>query len=477
MDEKTDGSETMTHTLSEKKRTLIFINIIISCVASAMLVTALTTALPAVADDLQISLATGQWLTSGYSLVMGMMMPLTAFLITRFPTKKLYLTGLGISLAGLLLCAGAPNFAVVMFARALQAIGNGVTASMGQVIILTIYPPERRGTAMGWYGLSAGAAPAIAPMLAGFIVDTLGWRAIFYCAFAIFAAAFLWALYTFDNVLKTERKKFDTASFLLSIAAFGGITLGIGNSVSDGLTSLSVWPVLAVGVAASIGFVKRQLRLEKPFLELRVFQNKSFTQSVLVSMMLYFVMMGLAVLLPLYLQTVCGYSATVSGMVRLPGSLAMAAVSLFAGKIYDKVGIRKLFLAGTALMLASGIGLLFIATESPLWLIAVINIMNNASIGFLLMPLVTWGMHGLSDSLTAHGSALLNSLRTVAGSIGTAIFVSVMASAVQNFAVADGAKAMQRGFFAACIQMTACTLLLLLYGALKVKTIKSKEND
>ena len=148
MDEKTDGSETMTHTLSEKKRTLIFINIIISCVASAMLVTALTTALPAVADDLQISLATGQWLTSGYSLVMGMMMPLTAFLITRFPTKKLYLTGLGISLAGLLLCAGAPNFAVVMFARALQAIGNGVTASMGQVIILTIYPPERRGTAM-----------------------------------------------------------------------------------------------------------------------------------------------------------------------------------------------------------------------------------------------------------------------------------------------------------------------------------------
>ena len=189
--------------LSEKKRSLIFVNIIISCVASAMLITALTTALPAVASDLKISLATGQWLTSGYSLVMGMMMPLTAFLITRFPTKKLYLTGLGISLAGLLLCAVAPNFGIVMIARGLQAIGNGITASMGQVIILTIYPPEKRGTAMGWYGLSTGAAPAFAPVLAGVIVDTLGWRAIFYCSFVVFAVAFLWAMYSFVDVRET----------------------------------------------------------------------------------------------------------------------------------------------------------------------------------------------------------------------------------------------------------------------------------
>lgn len=461
--------------LSEKKRSLIFVNIIISCVASAMLITALTTALPAVASDLKISLATGQWLTSGYSLVMGMMMPLTAFLITRFPTKKLYLTGLGISLAGLLLCAVAPNFGIVMIARGLQAIGNGITASMGQVIILTIYPPEKRGTAMGWYGLSTGAAPAFAPVLAGVIVDTLGWRAIFYCSFVVFAVAFLWAMYAFDDVLETERKNFDMLSFLLSAVAFGGITLGIGNIDSCGVTSVAVWPILLLGGAASVAFAIRQLRLERPFLELRVFGDKSFLQSVITSMAVYFVMMGLSVLLPLFIQTVCGYSATVSGMIRLPGSLVMAVVSLLAGKIYDKIGIRKLFLTGTGVMFLAGLGLMLINAESPLWVIATVNIVYNAAIGFLLMPLVTWGVHGLDASMTAHGSALQNSLRTVAGSIGTAIFVSVMTSAAQDSAASESGKVMERGFFIACALMACITLALFLYGFFQIKAQGSKK--
>lgn len=460
--------------LSEKKRSLIFINIIISCVASAMLITALTTALPAVASDLGISLATGQWLTSGYSLVMGVMMPLTAFLITRFPTKKLYLTGLGISLAGLLLCAIAPNFGIVMIARGLQAIGNGITASMGQVIILTIFPPEKRGTAMGWYGLSAGAAPALAPVLAGVIVDTLGWRAIFYCSFLIFTAAFLWALYAFDDVLETERKIFDMLSFLLSVVAFGGITLGIGNIGSYGVTSVAVWPILLLGGVTSVAFAMRQLRLEKPFLELRVFGDRSFFQSVTTGMAVYFVMMGLSVLLPLFIQTVCGYSATVSGIIRLPGSLVMAAVSLFAGKIYDKIGIRKLFLAGTGVMFLAGLGLMLINAESPLWAITAVNIVYNASIGFLLMPLVTWGVHGLDANMTAHGSALQNSLRTVAGSIGTAIFVSVMTSAAQGPAASEVGKVMERGFFIACALMACITMVLFLYGFFRIKAQEPK---
>ncbi len=459
--------------LSEKKRSLIFINIIISCVASSMLITALTTALPAVSEDLQISLATGQWLTSGYSLVMGVMMPLTAFLITRFPTKKLYLTGLGFSLVGLLLCANAPDFTVVMLARGLQAIGNGIIASMGQVIILTIYPIQKRGTAMGWYGLSSGAAPAIAPVLAGVIVDHLGWRAIFYVAFALFFVSFLWALYAFEDVLETEKKKFDTFSFLLSFAAFGGMTLSIGNIGNYGLSSVYVWPILLIGAASAVVFVMRQLQLEKPFLEVRVFRNREFLQSVVTSMAVYFVMMGLAVLLPLFIQTVCGYSATVSGIVKLPGSLVMAGVSLLAGKLYDKVGIRKLFLTGISSMLVSGIGLLFVTTESPLWFIAWINIVNNAAIGCLLMPLVTWGIQGLSENLTAHGSALLNSLRTVAGSIGTAIFVSVMTTVGQNSVSAFGSRAMEHGFLTACVLMVGVTLALLLYGVFRIKTTNS----
>ena len=145
--------------MTRRKRNMIFLNLVITCIASSMLATALTTALPAVIEDLEISVTTGQWLTSGYSLAMAIIMPLTAFLITRFPTRRLYLTGISVFLAGLVLCIIAPNFPAVMAARVLQAAGNGILSSMAQVIILSIYPAEERGTAMGWYGLSIGAAP------------------------------------------------------------------------------------------------------------------------------------------------------------------------------------------------------------------------------------------------------------------------------------------------------------------------------
>ena len=164
--------------ITERKRLLIFLNIVISCIASSMLSTALTAALPAIVADLKISVTTGQWLTSGYSLAMGVMMPLTAFLITRFPTRRLYLAGLLLSISGLVVCVIAPNFSVMMLARILQAGGNGILTAMSQVLILSMFPAENRGSAMGWYGLSVGAAPVIAPTLAGIIVDCFSWRAI-----------------------------------------------------------------------------------------------------------------------------------------------------------------------------------------------------------------------------------------------------------------------------------------------------------
>lgn len=261
--------------MTDRKRTMIFINIVITCIASSMLATALTTALPAIISDLEISVTAGQWLTSGYSLAMGIIMPLTAFLITRFPTKRLFLTGMLLFIVGLSLCVVAPDFQVMMAARILQACGNGILTSMAQVIILTIYPAEKRGTAMGWYGLSIGAAPVIAPTLAGIIVDMLGWRAIFYISIGIMLISLVWAVFVFDNILETARKKFDTLSFVFSIFAFGGLTLGIGNIGSYSFMSAQVLPVLVIGLCASGLFVYRQLHLEEPFLELRILKKKT----------------------------------------------------------------------------------------------------------------------------------------------------------------------------------------------------------
>lgn len=463
-------------TITKNKRTLIFINIIISCIATSMLATALTTALPSMIKDFDISVTTGQWLTSGYSLAMGIIMPLTAFLINRFPTRKLYLTAIILFIVGLILCVVAPNFLILMCGRVLQACGNGILTAMAQVIILTIYPDEQKGTAMGWYGLSIGAAPVIAPTIAGVLVDLFSWKMIFYAATAIMLLSLLFAVYAFDNVLDTMKKKFDVFSFIISAFAFGGITLGIGNLGSYPFVSVQVLLLIVIGVVAAVIFVYRQLHLKEPFLELRILENKEYALSVVGSMLLYFVMMGSSIILPLYVQSIMGCSATTSGLVALPGSLVMAIVSPFAGKIYDKVGMKILFLMGALCMIFSNIGMVFINMQTPLWLAAVFNVIRCASIGCLMMPLITWGTSDISMNATAHASALLTSLRTISGAIGSAVFVGIMTAVANHSLETYGNNAQIHGLNIAFLVMAFTSAILLGIAVFGVKKgCKKKE--
>ena len=320
--------------LSSHKRTFIFICLVVSGIASSTLATAMTTALPKLVEYFGISTSVGQWITSGYSLAMGVIMPLTAFLITRFPTKKLYLTGIGSFILGLLISIFAGNFGIMMAGRVLQACGNGILMSAAQVVILTVYPIEKRGTMMGTYGLATTAAPIIAPTIAGLMID-----------------------------------------------AFGGITLGIGNLTSFGLISIEGGLPLAVGIVVCIFFAVRQWGLEKPFLDVKILKNKNYAISVISSMLLYLVMMGSSVMMPLYVQSVMGYSAVVSGLVTLPGSLATAVISPLAGKMYDKMGIKKLFVIGSAVF----VGIMTVVSESSAAAYGDRALIHGMNISFLWM--------------------------------------------------------------------------------------------
>ncbi len=427
--------------ISDKKRTLIFINIVISCIASSLLATALTTAMLPITEDLNVTVTTGQWMTSGYSLMMAIIMPLTAFLITRFPTKRLYASAIFIFLAGLSICAFSVNFPMMMVGRLCQAAGNGMLTSMAQVIILTIYPPEKKGTAMGWYGLSIGAAPVVAPTLAGLIVDNLGWRFIFYIAMAIMLISFIYCLIVFENVLDTAQRKFDVLSFIISAFAFGGITLGIGNIGSYGFTSLPVIAPLAIGIIAAALFSVRQFHIDEPFLELRILKDRDYTVSVLGSMLLYLNIYGATVILPLYVQQTLGMSATIAGFLTLPGSLVSAVISPFVGRIYDRMGMRLLFIGGSILLAVSNILMCFVTIDTGLWVAIALNILRNIAIPAMLMPLVTWGASTVTTEMTSHATALLTSLRTIGGSIGTAVFVAVMSMTAVSASAAGAAEA------------------------------------
>lgn len=455
--------------ISEKKRTLIFINILICCIATSLLFTALTTALPAVSRSLQISVSTGQWLTSGYSLAMGIIMPLTAFLIKRFQTKKLYITGISIFIIGLVISALSMSFPVMMVGRIFQACGNGILLSMAQVVLLSIYPDEKKGSIMGWYGLAVGATPVIAPTLSGILVDLIGWRSIFVLDLIIMVVAFICACNVFDNVLKTEESKFDFTSFILSIFAFGGITLGIGNISSLGITDPYTWIPLVIGIIGSIIFTFYELRLDTPFLDMRIFKTKEFTLSVIGSILLYFIMMGSSVLMPLYVQSLKGYSATISGFVTLPGSLVMAVISPIVGKVYDKIGIRKLFIYGSLLLMLCNFGMYFITLNTSIVVAAVLNALRCAAIGCLMMPLVTWGTMNVRKEKVSDATAILSSLRTIGGAIGAAVFVGLMVRIAKNSIEQYGEAAGIHGFNITFLCMAFCSVILLAIGVFWVR--------
>lgn len=455
--------------LTSKKRSLIFVCLVVSGIASSTLATAMTTALPDLVRYFGISTSLGQWVTSGYSLAMGVIMPLTAFLITRFPTKKLYMTGIGGFIVGLLFSIFAPNFGLMMVGRVLQACGNGVLMSAAQVIILTVYPDEKKGTMMGTYGLVTTAAPIIAPTIAGLMIEAFGWKSIFYLVLVIMAAAFVFSGIVFEDVLELQDKKFDFLSFVESIFAFGGITLGVGNISSFGLVSTQAGLPLLIGIVFCALFIVRQCRLEKPFLDVKILSNRDYAVSVISSMVLYLVMMGSSVMMPLYVQSVMGYSAVVSGLVTLPGSVATAVVSPLAGRLYDKMGIKKIFVAGAAILVISNIGMYFLTMTTPLWVAAGLNVIRNISIGSLMMPLLTWGTSNVKSQKVADASSLLTSFRTIAGAIGSAVFVGIMNTVSINSAAAYGDNALMHGMNVSFLWMAIGAVVLLMISIFGVR--------
>ena len=455
--------------LTDQSRTFIFFNLVVSGIATSILSTAMTTALPSLVEYFGVSTSIGQWATSGYSLAMGMVMPLTAFLITRFPTKKLYMTGIGGFIVGLLFSIFSGNFGLMMVGRVLQACGNGVLLSAAQVIILSVYPAEKKGMMMGTYGLATTAAPIVAPTIAGLMIDVFGWKSIFYLVLVIMIASFAISGVVFEDVLELQDKKFDILSFVESIFAFGGITLGIGNISSFGLVSTQAGIPLLIGVVTCAFFIIRQCSLEKPFLDVKILSNRNYAVSVISSMVLYLVMMGSSVMMPLYVQSVMGYSAVVSGLVTLPGSLATAVISPFAGRWYDKIGIKKIFMIGSAALVISNIGMFFLTMNTPLWVAAGFNVVRNISIGSLMMPLLTWGTSNVSPQKVADASSLLTSFRTIAGSIGSAVFVGIMTVVSANSVADYGDNALMHGMNVSFFWMAAGSVVLLMISIFEAR--------
>ena len=457
--------------MTRKRINGVFATILVSGIACSMLSTALSTALPRILKDFRIDSIMGQWLTSVYSLVMGIATLTTPFLIRKISAKRLYLGTLLLFTAGLLLSGCTFSYWIMMAGRVLQAAGNGVMVAQGQVLILTLYPPERRGFVMGLYGLIIGTSPVIAPTLAGIVVDLCGWRMIFYLVAAVALASAVMTAVLFADLRETGDAKLDILSLLLCSLGICGLLLGAGNIGKYSFLNVRVWLPVLLGAGGTFLFSVRQLRTEQPFMELRVLAVPDYRLAVIASMIMYATVMGSTVLLPIYIQSVRGYSATVSGLATMPGALATALISPFSGKLYDRLGIRPLFLGGGILLAVSNLGMMSIMEAGSLFTIGLLNVVRCTGIGCLMMPFVTWGMSSLEKEQTSHGTALITSLRTVAGAFGAALFVAVyQLQAVKGSAVSG----MQYAFAGLGVFGTA-EIVLAVYVMCRKRIGSSKE--
>ncbi|EPC52375.1 putative MFS-type transporter ycnB, partial [Lacticaseibacillus paracasei subsp. paracasei Lpp123] len=251
-------------------RLLLVITLLIGTFTTFLTQTILTTAYPTLMADFHISASAVQWLTTGFMLIMGIMIPVSAWLLDKFNVKYLYLTAMTIFFLGSLICWLAPDFQVLLAGRLTQAIGVGMSMPTFQTVMFTIFPPGKRGSAMGLAGIVIGLAPAIGPTLSGWILLNHTWRALFAVIMPIAAGVVLLAIYSMRKVLPTSNPKIDIPSIIASTLGFGGLLYGFSTVGDAGWTDSQVLISLAIGIIFVALFCVRQLRLETPLLELRV---------------------------------------------------------------------------------------------------------------------------------------------------------------------------------------------------------------
>ena len=394
--------------------------------------TLLNVALPKINTEFNISASTGQWLMTGFMLVNGILIPISAFLFNKYSYRKLFIIGLALFTLGSLVCAISFNFPIMMSGRVLQAIGAGILMPLGSNVIVTIFQPEKRGVAMGTMGIAMILAPAIGPTLSGYIVQNYDWNVMFYGMFFIGIIAIVIGLFWFKLYQSTTNPKADIPGIIYSTIGFGSLLYGFSEAGNKGWGSTEIVTMFIVGTVFIIFFILRELRMKAPMLSLEVLKYPTYTLTTVINMIVMMSLYGGMILLPLYLQNLRGFSALDSGLLLLPGALVMGALGPVAGKLLDTIGIKPLAIFGIGIMTYATWELSKLNMDTTYLHIMWIYIVRSFGMAFVMMPIMTAGMNALPPRLISHGNAFVNTMRQLAGSIGTAILVTVMTTQQTN---------------------------------------------
>lgn len=458
-----------------RKQIIMLIVLVFGTFVTVLNQTVVAPALPSIMSEMSVDAAVAQWLTTGFTLVNAIMVPITAFLTDRFTTRRLFLASMVLFTAGTALAAWGPNFPVLLAGRLVQAAGAGILMPLVMTVLMWTFPVDRRGTAMGVFGIVIAFAPAAGPTVAGIIIDQANWHVMFWIIAVLCAAVIVFAAFALERGGETNKDvKLDVISVALSTLGFGGLLYGLSAIGSYGVTADSAGGVI-IGVIALAFFFRRQLRMEQPMLQVRVLTNRRFLIATIIVMLVQGALLAGGILIPILLQSYMGFSATTSGLVLLPGAIVMGAMGPVAGRLFDKHGPRVLAIIGTGVLALTTATFMFMGPGMGLITLTVIYTVRLFSLSLVNMPISTWGMNALPDKLMNHGTSVQNTFRQVAGSLGTAVIVS--ASTVATNMVSGSTDAVTAGVFGIHTAFAVATALCVLGFVLTVALVRNKPGD
>lgn len=426
----------------------LFAIVVLACAFGSLTQTVMNAMLGGIEADFGVAASTGQWLTTIYMLVLGITVPLVTFLSVKLSMRSLLFLTLGVFFAGSLVAFLAPSFEVLVAARVLQAFAAGITLPLVQSIAMLRFPKGQNGTAMGIAGIAMGFAPNIGPTIGGAMSFSLGWRSFFVLLVVIMLAlAAAAAVAIKPSAAPDKSARLDVVSLAQSTLGFGGLLLAFSNASSFSFESPFIWAPLVLGALFLVLFVRRQKRVDDPLISMDIFSSRQYRAGFIAQNLLNASFMGVTLIVPLYVEGLCGGTALEAGVVLLPGTVAALVLNPLAGVLTDKVGVRPVALVSGAFLATGAVLMSFLDADTPLYVTTLCQAVRAVGVSGLVGPLTSWSLAQLPRPIVADGSSFCISARQACASLGTSVMVFLIAVAGASAAgLANPALAYQLAF-------------------------------
>ncbi len=361
-----------------------------------------------------------------YVLALGIVTPLAGYLSERFGIKRMYLTSLGLFVAGSILCAFAPSLPFLVAFRALQGLGGGMLGPLGIALLFGAFAEKERGLAFGLYGIPLIVAPASGPVLGGYFVQYLDWRYIFFINIPVGIAGIILGGLWLREQIRDTGVRLDIPGVVLSTISFGTLLYAIQLGASDGWTSVRTLTLMITGIVTFLVFIVVELRVKHPLLDLRLFMKRTFAFANILGWVSVVALFGAEFLLPIYLQSLRGQTPLQAGLLVLPLALSAGVVTPIAGALYNRIGGRWLIAAGSILLAINTWEFAHLTLDTGFTEIMVIVAIRGVALGLMLQTTLTTALTGLKSAQLPRASSLLNSTRNVFQSFGIAVLGTLL---------------------------------------------------